>query len=109
MVKRSTALWLASQHQNTTIYILGFDYKGINGHKVFNNVYANTENYKKTSDTATYYGNWLRQTKTVIESNSSIKYIRVIASDNYIPDELNKISNLKHITIEVFKKKYFLT
>jgi|TARA_B110000908_G_scaffold21595_1_gene24382 hypothetical protein len=104
-----TALWLASQHQNTTIYILGFDYKGINGHKVFNNVYANTENYKKTSDTATYYGNWLRQTKTVIESNSSIKYIRVIASDNYIPDELNKISNLKHITIEVFKKKYFLT
>ena len=104
-----TALWLASQHQNTTIYILGFDYKGINGEKTFNNVYADTENYKKSSDAATYYGNWLRQTKNVIEENGSIKYIRVIAPDNFVPDELNKISNLTHITTEVFKKKFSLT
>lgn len=104
-----TALWLASQHQNTTIYILGFDYKGLPNSNKVNNIYSGSTNYKKTSDTATYYGNWVRQTKTVIESNSSIKYVRVIASDNFIPNELNKISNLTHITIEVFKKKYSLT
>ena len=103
-----TALWLASQHNYTTIYILGFDYKGNNSGKTFNNIYADTENYKRSNDTATYYGNWLRQTKNVIESNGRIKYVRVIAPDNFIPDELNKIANLTHITVDTFKKMYAL-
>lgn len=104
-----TALWLASQHNCTTIYILGFDYKGNNDGRTFNNVYADTENYKNSKDTATYYGNWLRQTKSVIQSHSKIKYVRVIAPDNFIPSELNKINNLTHITTDTFKKMYSLT
>ena len=104
-----TALWLASQHGYNTVYILGFDYKGTNDGNHFNNIYADTENYKKSKDTATYYGNWLRQTKTVIEENKNIQYIRVIASDNFIPDELNKIVNMKHITVDTFKKMYSLS
>ena len=103
-----TALWLASQQQYTTIYILGFDYQGTDGGKHFNNIYADTDNYKRSSDTATYYGNWLRQTKNVIEENTKIKYVRVIAPDNFIPSELNKISNLTHITTDMFKKMYSL-
>jgi len=103
-----TALWLASQHGYKTIYILGFDYKGINDGKTFNNIYANTENYKGSKDSATYYGNWLRQTKTVIESHSKIKYVRVIAPDNFIPPELNKIVNLTHISVDDFKKIFNL-
>ena len=104
-----TALWLASQHGHKTIYILGFDYKGSNNGKYFNNIYADTENYKKSNDTATYYGNWLRQTKSVLESHGSINYVRVIASDNFIPPELNKIVNLKHMDVETFKKIHSLT
>lgn len=103
-----TALWLASQHGYKTIYILGFDYKGNNNGKNFNNIYADTENYKRSNDTATYYGNWLRQTKTVIIDNPNISYVRVIAPDNFIPDELNKIANLTHITVDTFKKMYSL-
>jgi len=103
-----TALWLASQHNYTTIYILGFDYKGNNEGKHFNNIYANTENYKRSDDTATYYGNWLRQTKKVIEENPNIQYIRVIAADNIIPPELNNIVNFKHITVDIFEKMYSL-
>ena len=103
-----TALWLASQHNYATVYILGFDYQGSNNGKHFNNIYADTENYKRSQDTATYYGNWLRQTKNVIESNGRIKYVRVIAPDNFIPDELNKIANLTHITVDTFKKMYSL-
>ena len=61
-----TALWLASQQEYQIIYILGFDFKGTDSNN-FNNIYSDTENYKKSNDTATYYGNWLRQTKTVIE------------------------------------------
>ena len=101
-----TALWLAAQHGYKDIYILGFDYKGLpNGNKV-NNVYAGTENYKKTTDSATYYGNWLKQTATVIKEYTNIKFHRVIAQDNFTPDELNKFSNLKTIYIEDFRKMF---
>ena len=55
-----TALYLASEHDNEEIYILGFDYQGLDN-KV-NNVYADTTNYKKSTDKATYFGNWLKQT-----------------------------------------------
>ena len=104
-----TALWLASQHSYSTVYILGFDYQGTDNGKHFNNIYADTENYKKSKDTATYYGNWLRQTTSVINENKNIQYIRVIAPDNFIPDELNKIVNMKHITVDTFKKMYSLS
>ena len=97
-----TALWLAAQHGYEKIYILGFDYKGLeNKH---NNLYSDTPNYKKSQDSATFFGNWLRQTKNVIQENPNIQFIRVIAPDNYQPEELNKFSNFKTITVEDFKK-----
>jgi hypothetical protein len=104
-----TALWLSVQHGNKQIYILGFDYQGIGKDNKFNNMYADSMNYKKSSDSATFYGNWMRQTKSVIQDNPNIQFTRVIASDNYIPEELNKFSNLEHITIDTFKKIQNLT
>jgi hypothetical protein len=104
-----TALFLASQHNHGAIFILGFDYKGLENGKRVNNVYAGTLNYKKTTDAATYYGNWLKQTATVIKNNPQITFYRVIALDNFQPQELNKFSNLKHITVEDFKKMFNLS
>jgi len=101
-----TALWMASQHQHKKIYILGFDYKGLDNGKKINNIYADTPNYKKSVDTATYYGNWLRQTQTVIKENKKIQYFRVISLDNYCPDELNNFENLKTITVDQFQKQF---
>jgi len=101
-----TALWLASQHQYSRIFILGFDYKGLDNGSKLNNIYADTRNYKKSNDGATFYGNWLRQTTAVIKENPQTIFYRVIASDNYIPDELNKFSNLKTILVEDFKKMF---
>lgn len=98
-----TALWLATQHQYEKIYILGFDYKGLKDGKSFNNVYADTPNYKKSTDGATFFGNWMRQTKTVIQQNPNINYVRVIAPDNYSPEELNKFDNYSEIFVEDFK------
>ena len=100
-----TALWLASQHGYERIYILGFDYKGLNEGKKFNNIYADTPNYKKSLDGATFYGNWLRQTKQVIKENPNINYIRVKLAENYEPDELNTFTNYSSITIEDLKKQ----
>lgn len=104
-----TALWLASQHGYEQIYILGFDYKGLQDGTRFNNIYADTENYKKSKDGATFFGNWMRQTKAVIREHKEIQYIRVIAPDNYVPEELNNFENLKHIEVEALRKIYNLT
>jgi hypothetical protein len=101
-----TALWLASQHSYETIYILGFDYRGLNDGKTLNNMFADTVNYKKSTDGATFFGNWMRQTTTVIKENPHTNYVRVIAPDNYIPEELNKFNNIEHVCIEDFKKMF---
>ena len=102
-----TALWLASQHGYDRIYILGFDYRGINDK--FNNVYADTPNYKKSEDGATFFGNWLRQTVSVIKEHRNIQYVRVIASDNYCPEQLNKFDNFTTITVDDFMKTHQLS
>ena len=99
-----TALWLASQHGPKQIFILGFDYTGKDGGNHFNNIYADSDNYKKTIDGATYHGNWLKQTATTIKEHPRINYTRVIAKDNYCPEELNILSNYSTMDIEHFLK-----
>lgn len=106
-----TALFLATQHLPSykKIFILGFDYAGTGDNlKKVNNIYAGSPNYKKQNDGATYYGNWLRQTTTILKTNPQITFYRVILPDNIIPPELNKFSNLKHITIKEFKQMFNL-
>jgi hypothetical protein len=97
-----TALWFAATQGYKKIYILGFDYQGISGK--FNNVYANTYNYKKSTDQATFHGNWLNQTEKVIKEYKSIKFYRVIEPGNFIPDQLSEKNNfnLQHITYSEF-------
>ena len=102
-----TALWLASTHDTQDIYILGFDYEGIDNK--INNVYADTPNYKKSHERATYYGNWLKQTMLTCQKFSKKRYIRVIGEDVFIPVEFSKIPNLSHITAEDFKKTFNFT
>lgn len=99
-----TALWLASQHGYSRIFILGFDYQGLEEGKRFNNLYADTFNYKKSRDPATFYGNWLRQTRTVVKDHPDIQYIRVIESGNFCPEELDKFDNFKTVYMEDFQR-----
>lgn len=92
-----TALWFASQNGHKEIYILGFDYQGINGK--LNNVYADTFNYKKSTDSATFFGNWLNQTERTIKEHQKVKYFRVTEDNAFIPEKLGPHhKNLKHIT-----------
>lgn len=97
-----TALWLAAQHNYTTIYILGFDYEGIEGK--FNNVYADTVNYKKKIESATYHGNWLNQSHAVITEYRRTTFIRVVDNNPYIPSILHSAvrPNLTHIDYAQF-------
>ena len=103
-----TALWLASKHGAKEIYILGFDYAGlgVNNGSV-NNIYAGTKNYKSVHDRATYFGNWERQTMTCIKEFPRTKYFRVVEhKHSFIPDKLEGLANLTHISIEKLNKKF---
>jgi hypothetical protein len=100
-----TALWFAASQGHKEIYIMGFDYQGNSG--LFNNVYADTFNYKKSSDAATFFGNWLSQTERVIKDFPNTKFYRVVDTGAYIPEKLgSSISNLTHLTYAEFFKKY---
>ena len=103
-----TALWYAATQGHREIFILGFDYQGVEGK--FNNVYADTFNYKKSTDTATFFGNWLSQTEKVIKEFKQIKFYRVIESGAFIPDKLGPtLTNLNHIKYDEFKNRFRLT
>jgi hypothetical protein len=98
-----TALWFAASQGHQTVYIFGFDYQGLNGK--FNNIYADTFNYKKSSDAATYFGNWLSQTEKVIKEFKHTKFFRVAEPGAFIPDKLGpSLVNLSHITFEEFQR-----
>jgi hypothetical protein len=101
-----TALWLAAQHGYDKIFILGFDYKGLDNGTKLNNMYADTANYKKSTDGATFFGNWMRQTVAVIKEHPQIRFYRVIQPDNYCPEELNKFDNFRNITVGEFRNLY---
>lgn len=94
-----TALHLASDHKPDEVYIFGFDYEGLKGK--INNVYANSNNYKKSSEPATYHGNWLRQTEKIIKDNPNIKYYRVNVENFFDPPWL--YDNYKKIFFNEFR------
>jgi hypothetical protein len=100
-----TALWFASEQGHRDIYLFGFDYQGLQGR--FNNVYADTYNYKKTSDTATFHGNWLSQTERTIKDFRHTQYYRVINPGDFVPDQLGiQVKNIKHITYDDFNSRF---
>ena len=74
-----TALKLACDHGFKEIYILGFDYQGHSeasgkNRFRFNNVFKDTRNYKKGNDEATFYGNWMNQTKKCLDEYKDIRF-----------------------------------
>lgn len=97
-----TALNFACSRGHLDVYIFGFDYQGIGGK--FNNVYADTYNYKKSVDNATYHGNWLSQTEKTIKDFKRTNFYRVIKEGDYIPDRLKVLKNLEHLNYKDFEK-----
>ena len=106
-----TALHFASTTDVEDIYILGFDFRGLpsgNGqYNKVNNLFSDTQNYKRSVDPATYFGNWERQTLTTIKNNPNTRYIRVIKDgDDFIPKQLRDLSNLEQIFVSDFKNQW---
>jgi len=102
-----TALHFASTTDVEDIYILGFDFIGIENK--INNIYAGTYNYKRIDEHATFHGNWLRQTLITCQKFSKKRYIRVLGENGYIPQEFHDLSNMSHINIKDFEDIFKLS
>ena len=90
---------MAVERGHKDVYIFGFDYQGESGK--FNNVYADTPNYRRSSEPATYFGNWANQTEKVIREFPSTNYIRVIEKNTFVPDNIRNLTqNFQHKTFE---------
>jgi hypothetical protein len=92
---------LAALDKNIAIYILGFDMGPAENGK-FNNVYADTEFYKKSSAHPTYSGNWVRQITTVAKNFPKTSFYRIVGPATANIPDLNGIKNLAHMPMEVF-------
>ena len=108
-----TALKMAADKGFDTIYILGFDYQGHtsstkNKTFSFNNIFKDTRNYKRSIDSATFYGNWMNQTKRVLKDYPQIQFKRVVHKESFKPHDLEFNKNFKHIHIDEFVKIYNL-
>lgn len=93
-----------------TVYLVGFDMGPVNNK--FNNIYADTEFYKKSTAVPTYTGNWARQIAGIIKEYPSKSFVRVIGDTSaeirefaFIPNYqtlpmlefLNRINNAKDL------------
>tara|TARA_E500000331_G_C17061035_1_gene628213 strand:- start:194 stop:823 length:630 start_codon:yes stop_codon:yes gene_type:complete len=108
-----TALRMACEHGFKEIYILGFDYQGISESQKqsrfkLNNIFGSTRNYKRVNDEATFYGNWLNQTKRCLKDFPDIKFHRVIPRGWFKPKDLEWNNNIDHPTTEDFLAKFEL-
>ena len=106
-----TALRMACDHGFKEIYILGFDYQGHSENNKrqrfkFNNVFKDTRNYKKSNDEATFYGNWMNQTKRCLQDFKDVKFHRVIPKGWFQPKDLEWTGNIDHPTTEEFLAKF---
>jgi hypothetical protein len=97
-----TALYKACLDVADEIYILGFDYHG-NNNGLLNNIYADTDNYRKSSDQATYHGNWLKQTEHVIREFPNTFFYRVIDKNTKLIEEWRGLTNFRHIDYDALK------
>ena len=108
-----TALKLACDQGHKEIYILGFDYQGLavdEKKKRFhlNNIYGDSRNYKKSNDEATFYGNWMNQTKRCLKDFPDTKFHRVVPNNWFKPKDLEWKDNMDHYTTEEFLSNFDL-
>lgn len=92
---------LAALDQHLAIYLIGFD-MGPTASNRFNNVYADTEFYKKSSSLPTFTGNWVRQIVTVCRDFPETSFYRVMGDTSAQVPEFKSVGNLTTVNITDF-------
>lgn len=99
-----TALWLAASMGHREIYVLGFDFEGVQGK--FNNVYADTFNYKKSHEVPTFFGNWVSQSQKVVQDFQMTKFHRLVGKKFMTPPALSGVNNFRNMTYQELSEKF---
>lgn len=86
------------------IYLVGFD-MGPTRNGRFNNCYADTEFYKKSSANPTFTGNWVRQLQTIMKDYPKTSFFRVVGDTTAEVRELLGVANLAHMTMTDFQNR----
>jgi len=86
----------------TAIYLIGFDL-GATRTGRFNNCYADTEFYKKSSANPTFTGNWVRQLQTIMKDYPKTSFFRVVGDTTAEVRELLGVPNLAHLQMADFQ------
>jgi hypothetical protein len=94
------ATGIAAMDQHHLIYIIGFDMGPVNNK--FNNVYADTDFYRKSDATPVYTGNWTKQIRRICEDFSKTQFVRVQGKTTADIAEFAGIKNLRHLPIHTF-------
>lgn len=98
----AAAIAAADKHLN--IYLLGFDMAGINNR--FNNVYADSEFYKRSGAHPTYTGNWERQLLKVMHDYPHTNFIRVHGAVTAEVAEFAKHPRYSRLNIGDFQSQF---
>jgi hypothetical protein len=85
------------------IYLVGFDMGPVNNH--FNNVYADTEFYKKSSAPPTFTGNWARQLTQIMRDFSNTAFVRVMGNTTAPIEDFASSRNFRTMSMEDFQNR----
>jgi hypothetical protein len=86
------------------IYLVGFD-MGPTRTGRFNNCYADTEFYKKSSANPTFTGNWVNQIKTIARDFPKVSFFRITGDTTAEIRDLLGVANLAHMTMAEFQHR----
>jgi hypothetical protein len=95
------AVGQAAIDRHLAVYLIGFD-MGPSANNRFNNVYADTEFYKKSSSLPTFTGNWSRQIVSICKDFPKTSFYRVMGDTTAAVAELANVDNLQHMPITDF-------
>jgi hypothetical protein len=91
---------IAALDSAVIIYLVGFDMGSVNNH--FNNVYADTEFYKKSSALPTFTGNWTRQITQIMHDFPNTAFVRVMGTTTAPVDDFADVRNFRTMSMEDF-------
>jgi hypothetical protein len=92
---------IAAQDGFQRVYMLGFD-MGPSSNGRFNNVYADTEFYKKSIDNPTFTGNWVKQILHVARAFPDTDFIRVFGDTTATIPEFSGQKNMSTLPMLAF-------
>lgn len=95
---------IAAQDGHDTVYLVGFDMGALPGER-FNNVYADTEFYKKSTARPTYTGNWVRQLCHIARDFPGVRFVRVAGETTAVIPQFNDISNWYHLGLAQLQER----